>query len=220
MHAFESRRTDGRQIYRASIKRKALCLLGTLGWQEDEIELVRFSACTPDALTNKIADWIKQPDKDMPTWDECGNRAPVEPGDLHIETEPLPDETLVEQYFNWYEPELSSERMECIIENDPKPTLDGEISASGNARVRPLLHLYFVDHEDDVGYNLNLFVWSKTSDGVADQWRTYFELDEGQQPDRIFEIPIGAPKPGPVRWYSSGEVSCVFDRQGRGGARD
>jgi hypothetical protein len=90
------------------------------GWQEGQVELVQLTARTPEALIKKVANWIKQPDKDTPTWDECGNHAPVERGDPDIETEPLPDETLVEYYFNWYEQEFSLERFECIVEDDPK----------------------------------------------------------------------------------------------------
>jgi hypothetical protein len=91
------------------------------------------------------------------------------------------------------------------------------------------LRLFFVSASNEDGESQELFVWAETVDAVADHWRDYFQLDDGEesdelyddeQPDRIFEIPIAAPRPGPVEWYAAGHVCCVFDKQGRGGARD
>jgi hypothetical protein len=85
-----------------------------------------------------------------------------------------------------------------------------------NVGITPRLRLYFVAHHDDDGENYDLFVWSGTLDAVADHWRSHYELDDDEeQPDRIFEISIVVPRPGPVPWDRPGHVHCVFgDKRG------
>jgi hypothetical protein len=108
---------------------------------------------------------------------------------------------------------------------------NGEPSTPPNVSIAPSLRFYFVSDFNGDGESRELFVWAESVDAVADHWRDHFQLYEynddeepnelyDEEPDRIFEIPIEAPRPGPVGWYTPGELSCVFDKQGRGGARD
>jgi hypothetical protein len=84
-----------------------------------------------------------------------------------------------------------------------------------NVDMTPPLRLYFVVHDNDDGENLDLFVWSEALDAVIDHWRSYYELDDDEQPERIFEISMAAPRPGPVEWNVSGQACCVFgDKRG------
>jgi hypothetical protein len=102
--------------------------------------------------------------------------------------------------------EISSRSKELVgVEDKDKFNSKKKVAA-------PPLRLYFVAHAD--GENYDLFVWSETLDTVADHWRSYYELDADERPDRICEVSIAAPRRGPVQWHHPGHVHCVFgDKQ-------
>jgi hypothetical protein len=94
--------------------------------------------------------------------------------------------------------------------NNTDPLPPKHVAIGRGASMTQPLRLYFVDAQTEDGERLDLFVWSETLHGVADHWRSYYELNADEQPDRIFEISTAAPRPGPVRWHAPGHVCSVF----------
>jgi hypothetical protein len=53
------------------------------------------------------------------------------------------------------------------------------------------------------GDNGDLFVWANTKLEAVKLWRKHYELDQGDKPDRVFEVPLGHQQPDPhvLSWH-------------------
>lgn len=110
-----------------------------------------------------------------------------------------------------------SERKDYINGNNDSRSA-GKLSNSADVNINPRLRLFYVTYFNGDGNRMDLLVWSETLEGVPDHWRNHFHEEE--ELDCIFEVPIAAPRLGPVRWHTPGGACCVFDRIGKGGARN
>lgn len=94
----------------------------------------------------------------------------------------------------------------------------GMLATPTNVGITPPLRLYYVTYFNVDGNRMEFLVWSEALDGVPGHWRRHFHEDA--EFDCIFEVPLAAPKRGPVGWHTHGGVRCVFDRLGKDGARN
>jgi hypothetical protein len=109
----------------------------------------------------------------------------------------------------------NSQTYDSVVGQVPMPDTKANIMCDKGCQGSSPLRLFFIAHYNDDGESLELFVWSETLVAVADQWRSYYELDDDELPERIFEISIAALKPGAVEWHVPGQAYCVFKDERR-----
>jgi hypothetical protein len=59
----------------------------------------------------------------------------------------------------------------------------------------------FVACDNDDGEKLDLHVFADTPEAAIEDWRVYFELDDDELPERIFEVPTAGT--GAQSWFGA-----------------
>ena len=77
-----------------------------------------------------------------------------------------------------------------------------QTKAANAAKASTAMTLYFVQHENDDGDNVDLFVRADHVARAIDLWRGHFELSLDDVPERVFAIAGDAQEEGALHWHA------------------